>query len=270
VTLAEGDASGTARDAATLRRESHVSLYAQIADLLRRDITSGVYPPLSKLPSEPMLVRRLGVSRVTVRLAIDLLIKQGLVIRKQGKGTFVAGSTVRHELQELRGFYDVMVAQGLRPQTRLLKFELKAPPPEVVAQLGTAEPALMFLQRSYSLEGAPIGLASTWLPADARQISWQQAEIHPSYAILQDLLGMPIARADVAIRGRLAGRPLGRMLNLPSKSAVLVLERISYGAGGAPLESTSFVVNSESYEFTLSVQGPLPINARLRAAKIAS
>ena len=126
----------------------------------------------------------------------------------------------------------------------------------------------MFLQRSYSLEGAPIGLASTWLPAEAQRISWQQAETHPSYAILQDLLSTPIARADVAIRGRFAGRPLGRMLDLPSKSAVLVLERISYGATGRPLELTSFVVNSKSYEFTLSVQGPLPINARLRAAKI--
>jgi hypothetical protein len=49
-----------------------------------------------------------------------------------------------------------------------------------------------------------------------------------------------------------------------------VLERISYGAGGRPLDSTSFAVNSESYEFTLSSQGPLPINARLRAAKIAA
>jgi len=256
--------------AATLRRDSHVSLYAQIADLLKRDIASGVHPPLSKLPSEPALVEQLGVSRVTVRQAIELLIKDGLVIRKQGKGTFVAGATVRHELQELRGFYDVMVAQGLRPQTRLLKFELRPPPPDVAAQLESAEPALMFLQRSYSLEGAPIGLASTWLPSQARQLSWQQAETHPSYTILHDLLGMPIARADVAIRGRLAGRSLGRMLGLPSKSAVLVLERISYGAAERPLESTSFAVNSESYAFTLSVEGPLPINARLRAAKIAS
>ena len=253
-----------------LRRDSHVALYAQVADLLKREIAAVPHPASGRLPSEHALMARFGISRVTVRLAIDLLIKEGLVVRKQGKGTYLAGSTVRHELQELRGLYDVMVAQGLEPETRLLRFELAEPPPEVLARLGPERGRLMFLQRRYSLEGAPFGLASTWLSAEASRVTWEQAETHPSYSILQQLLGIRIANARLAIRGRLAGRSLARALKVSSKSAVLVLERTSYDRDGRPRELTEFVVNSESYEFTLSAEGPLPINSGLRAASTAA
>jgi DNA-binding GntR family transcriptional regulator len=258
------------RTETALRRDSHVALYAQVADLLKQEIAAGPHPASGRLPSEHELMRRFGISRVTVRQAVDLLIKEGLVVRKQGKGTYLGGSTVRHELQELRGFYDVMAAQGLRPETRLLRFELVAPPPDVLARLGSESGELMLLQRLYSLEGAPIGLATTWLPAQARRVTWEQAETHPSYSILQQLLGIRIARASIAIRGRLAGRSLARVLKLSSKSAVLVLERTSYDREGRPRELTDFVVNSESYEFTLSAEGPLPINSGLRAASSAA
>jgi GntR family transcriptional regulator len=255
-----------------LRRDSHVALYAQAADLLKQEIGAGPHPASGRLPSEHDLMRRFGISRVTVRQAIGLLIKEGLVVRKQGKGTYLAGSTVRHELQELRGFYDVMAAQGLRPETRLLRFELVAPPPDVLARLESEAEGgeLMLLQRLYSLEGAPIGLATTWLPAEARRVTWEQAETHPSYSILQQLLGIRIARASIAIRGRLAGRCVARILKLSSKSAVLVLGRASYDGEDRPRELTEFVVNSETYEFTLSAEGPLPINSRLRAASSAA
>lgn len=258
------------RGAAALRRDSHVALYAQVADLLRHEIAAGGHPSSGRLPSEHDLMRRFGVSRVTVRQAIDLLIKEGLVVRKQGKGTYLAGAVVRHGLQELRGFYDVMAAQGLEPETRLLKFEPAEPPPGVLARLGPQGGSLMRLQRLYSLDGAPLGLATTWLPAEARRVTWEQAESHPSYAILQRLLGIRIARASIAIRGRLAGRALGRLLQVSPKSAVLVLDRTSYDVEDRPRELTEFVVNSDSYEFTLAAEGPLPINPALRAASSAA
>lgn len=87
---------------------------------------------------------------------------------------------------------------------------------------------------------------------------------------MQRLLGIRIARASLAIRGRLAGRALARSLKVSSKSAVLVLERTSYDREGRPCELTDFVVNSESYAFTLSAEGPLPINSGLRAASTAA
>lgn len=247
-----------------LQRDSHVALYRQIAEYLIGEITSGRYPPSGRLPSEQELMERYKVSRVTVRQAIGRLLDQGLVVRKQGKGTFVVGSLVRHELRGLMGFYDALVAQGLDPKTKLLDFRLVAPPEQAAEALGRGESELMFLRRLYSLEGAPIGLACTYLPPAAAKVAWGQAERTPSYAILDSLLDIRIARADLSIRGRLAGKELGATLKIAAKAPVLVLERVSYDAAGKPQEFTQFYVNSETYEFTLSAQGPLPISSRIK------
>jgi DNA-binding GntR family transcriptional regulator len=104
-----------------LARDSHVAMYRQLAQQLRGAITRGDYRPGDKIPTEPQLIRRFGVSRITARQAVDALAREKLVIRKQGKGTFVAGPLVHHDLLELRGIYDELVAQGLEPHTRLLE-----------------------------------------------------------------------------------------------------------------------------------------------------
>ena len=81
---------------------------------------------------------------------------------------------------------------------------------------------------------------------------------HPTYAILQKLLGFRIARADMAIRARVAGKALGKTLAIPASAAVLLLVRTSFDAAGVPREVTYFTVSPEAYEFTLSASGPLP------------
>jgi GntR family transcriptional regulator len=258
------------RDVTPLRRDSHVALYIQIADHLKQEILSGAYQASGRLPSEQSLTGRYGVSRVTVRLAIGHLLNEGLVVRKQGKGTFIAGSHVRHDLKDLRGIYDVLVSQGLEPETTLLKFEPALPPPEVADALGAGKSRRVFLKRLYRLDGAAIALAQTWLPLEAQTVSWADAETHPSYSILQQLLAMPVASADISIRGQLAGGELARALKLKAASPILLLERRSYGPAGEPREFTRFAVNSETYEFTLNAASPQALSTGLRMSAIAS
>jgi GntR family transcriptional regulator len=252
-----------------LRRDSHVSLYVQIADHLEREIHAGQYGNTGKLPSEQALMERFKVSRVTVRLALGHLMNQGLVVRKQGKGTFVAGHVVRHDLKTLKGFYDVLVAQGLTPDTELLTFEPTHPPPEIADAMEVGQGRLVLLRRLYRLDGLPIGVATTWLPLEAAKVAWKDAETHFSYHILQDLLGLPIARASIEIHGRRAGKELGALLELDAGAPLLVLERISYGPGGEPREFTRFAVNSETYKFTVNAEGAVPFSAGVMVAGIA-
>ena len=251
-----------------LKRDSDVALYIQIAENLRQAIAAGNFGASGRIPPEKALMERFGVSRVTIRLAVGHLLNEGLVVRKQGKGTFVVGSTVRHELGDLKGFYDVLVSQGLRPETELLKFEPSVPPPDIADALGGVKTRLMLLQRLYRLEQTPIGLATTWLPSKAKSIPWVDAEQHFSYSILQDILGLCVARAEIAIRGQLAGPELARLLELDKVSAVLILERKSFGLKNEPLEFTRFAVNSETYKFTLEAQGSLPLSTGVTMSAI--
>jgi GntR family transcriptional regulator len=249
-----------------LARASHIALYQQIARRLENDIADGRYRDLERLESEHELMRRFAVSRITVRQAVDELVRNGLVVRKQGKGTFVAGPSIRHDLHDLRGFVDVFLSQGRRPETRLLSFAAVEPPAEIGAALGLKEGARpMRFQRLYVLDGKPVALAEAWLTPQASSVSWDEVETHSTYAILQGLLGFRIARADMAIRAHMAGKALGRVLAVPARAPVLLLVRVSFDADGVPREVTHFTVNSEAYEFTLSASGPLPISSSLKA-----
>lgn len=250
---------------APLVRDSHVALYVQIARWLEREIREGRLAPDERLEPEHALMRRFSVSRVTVRQAIDHLVGMGMVVRKQGKGTYVAGPSVRHDLQDLRGFLPVFFAQGRHPETRLLTFETAPVPEEDARALGLAAGSpTPHLQRLYILEGQPVGIADTWLTPAAGTVSRADAETYPSYAILQRRLGLTIARADMALRGGVSGAAIGRRLGLGPRAPVLVLTRVSYDGAGRALERTRFTVNSAAYEFTLSAEGPIPIVPALK------
>lgn len=245
-------------------RNSSVALYEQVANLLAAEIASGRRRAFDRLPSEQECMKMLGVSRVTVRQAIGLLEKRGVVEVRQGKGTYVAGPVVQHELEELRGFYDALVTEGLSPTTRLLAFEPQTPPAEVAATLQSGEAPAIRLKRLYELHGQPFALARAWLPPGASRVAWEDAATHPLYSILQKLLGLRVERADVGIIARAVDDEESRLLALPPSSPVLIMERVSYGSDGRALECSCFTIRPENYRFTLSVRGPLAITRKIR------
>ncbi len=85
-----------------------VPLYHQLKLLLQQDIAQGVYQPSGRLPSEPELIRKFGVSRITVRQALDELEAEGMVVRRHGKGTYVAEPRIEQELLRLTDFVEDM------------------------------------------------------------------------------------------------------------------------------------------------------------------
>ena len=121
-----------------LERSSPLALYQQMAVRLEDDIGQGPLRPFQKLPSEVELMAQYGVSRVTVRQAVDLLVRRGLAVRRQGKGTFIRGPTLNHELHELRGIYETLQSTGLSLHTKLIEFSAQSPPDRVRKLLGGA------------------------------------------------------------------------------------------------------------------------------------
>jgi GntR family transcriptional regulator len=255
---------------ARIRRESSVALYMQIASALAGEIERHRFKPSGRLPAEQELMKRYGVSRITVRQAIARLILQGLVVSKQGKGTFVAGPVVQHQLEGLQGFYDALVGQGHVPRTRLLEFGPRRAPADIAPLLAAQDSRdPVYLERSYVLDDRPFALARAWLPAAAKRVSWEQAERYPLYAILQDILGEKVARAELGIVARSADPEESRLLELPAGSPVLVLERISYGPADQALEISRFSIRPENYRFRLGVQGPIAVTRQIEEVEAA-
>ena len=249
---------------ATLRRDSATSLYQQLADHLAREIATGRYKPHQKLPTESELSELYAVSRITVRQAMDHLVALGMVKRKQGKGTFVTGPVVRHQLRELKGFIEGMNTQGIEPETRLVEFGLAVPSARAAERLGTGTAPLLRTRRVISLNGVPFAESEVHLHAEvAAKVSRDMAELLPSYAILEQFMNVKIARADVVIRAQLAGREHAKLLKIPERSPLLAIERVSFSADEVAREHTLFWTRAENYEFSVSVYGNLPITQAL-------
>jgi DNA-binding GntR family transcriptional regulator len=247
-----------------LNRESPTALYMQIADLLRADIDSGVFATDSKLPAENELTQRFEVSRVTVRQALAQLLSEGYVVSKQGKGTFVSRQKFLHDLKPMRGFYDALVAQGVEPKTKLLEFTPASASESMRQAFDAADADCFQLKRLYLVDDEPIALVVSILPPVASGLTWEQVNRNPIYGLLENILKLPVTKAEVRIRARSAGASVGHLLGLSAKAAVLVMERESFGSDGALRERTSFYIRPENYEFSLSVQGPLPVGSSIK------
>jgi GntR family transcriptional regulator len=266
-------ATNTRTQARPLERDSVISLYLQIAERLKHDIDSGLYANGNKLPTESELTQRFDVSRVTVRQAIAQLLAEGYVVSKQGKGTYVSQHKFLHDLKPLRGFYDTLVAQGIEPQTRVLEFGQSDAPEAVAKAFGmaqTAEGQCCCLKRLYLVDDEPMTLVWSYLPPEASKLTADQVDRNPIYAMLENLLGLAVARADIRIRAQTAGTAIGKILGLSRTAAVLVMERESFGIDGQLREHTSFFMRPENYEFTLSVQGKLPIGSSIKNTRAPS
>lgn len=131
-----------ARD--VLSRSSPEPLYRQLASHLESEIGSGRLKPGDRLESEGLLTQRFQVSRITLRQAVAELVRKQLLVRKQGKGTYVTARPVRHDLRRSHGLLGSLFAQAHGASTRLLRYELRVPPAEIMALLNTAanQPAL--------------------------------------------------------------------------------------------------------------------------------
>lgn len=241
------------------------ALYVQLAEDLARRIQSGEYGPRRRLPGEYELVDRYGLSRVTVRQAMSVLERRGLVVRRRGVGTFVASPKVHQDLAEpLRGFYDGLVARGLKPEFSLVEFRKVTPNAHVAAKLGTD--SAMLVTRLYKLDDSPFAVTSIHMHPITADVTREEVATTPIYHILERL-DKKIARADLTIRAQTAGQGPGHLLEIAAAEPVLILDRTSYDEHGAALENTVCYLRSDAYEFGLTIGGKMPFSQSIRASR---
>ena len=103
-----------------IQLDSNSPKYAQVREILRARVEDGIYLPGMSIPSESDLAEEFGIHRLTVRNAIDLLVKEGLLKPIQGKGVYVLGKKIKHNLESLAGFRQKIREQGLKPSVKNL------------------------------------------------------------------------------------------------------------------------------------------------------
>lgn len=224
--------------------------YQEIADHLRTLIAAGT--PGDLLPAESNLCERFGVSRMTVRQAVQMLATEGLVYRQPGRGTFIASRLVPRTLGASLSFTESMRRRGLSASSRLLHASLVTPDPETVAALrldGDRQPVL-HLERLRLGDGVPLAIEMALLApglAPVRDSDLEQGSLHTA----MERLGRIPSRSDARVSARAATAHERRLLGQGSSGVVLCEEKVISDQDGVPLEQTDTRYAAARYVFDL-------------------
>lgn len=237
---------------ATLNRASPEPLYRQLAAQLEAAIRDGSLPPDRRIESETALMERYGVSRITLRQAVDDLVRKQLLVRKQGKGTFVTAPPIRHDLSRRHGLLASLFAQADNASARLVRYGLARPPADVVKAMRLRQgEAALAVDRLYMIGNKPVALALGWLDAVAADIPRAKAELIATEDMMRQA-GLQVAASNVTLRAQTAGTTIGKLLRVPARAPLLFLQRVSTGPDGSAIEFGRMYFCSESYEIVLS------------------
>jgi GntR family transcriptional regulator len=227
-------------------------LYQQIKALLVKSLQDGVWQPGQVIPSEVELAARFRVSQGTVRKAIDEMATENVLVRRQGKGTFVA--THAEESTQYR-FLRLMQDDGSTPalQRRLLECRRMRAPAEVARLLALKSGEAAVQVRRLLLAGdRPVVLDDLWLPGPAFKgltVERLQAWRGPMYRLFEAEFAVHMIRAEEKIRAVAAGAEEAALLGVASGSPLLSVERLSYTYGDKPVELRRGLYQTDGHHY---------------------
>jgi GntR family transcriptional regulator len=239
----------------SLDKTSPVPLYRQLADRIEKGIQEGALSEGSRIPSEQEWMHRLGVSRVTVRQAMDSLMRKNIIVRKQGMGTYVRKTVMTQEMDDLFGFYPALLIRGLHPKTDVLTYEIQTASREVRERLDLSAGAkALHFSRQYLLEPSLFVLIHMYFPRDlAARWTRRDASTQSSFRLLRDKAGVQIQSSFITIRASLATAKIAGALRVPKGSPILELQRLRVSSEQRPVEYAVMVFPGEFYELTTTV-----------------
>ncbi|MFC4701367.1 GntR family transcriptional regulator [Glaciecola siphonariae] len=226
-------------------------LYQQLANDLRKIILTGEVTSGDAIPSERLLREKTGASRVTVRKAIDQLIDEGLLFRRQGSGTFIS-NRIEHKGEDLSGFTDEMRNLGVAPSSIwLAKTHAQATPQEASALRLPECSEVCRLGRIRLSNNTPMGIENAIIPA----------KFLPNLDDISDSLYHALNNNGCApvnglqkVTASVASPTEAGLLSIKEGDAVLRIERYTFLQDDTPLEFTRSVYRGDKYVFTSKLQ----------------
>jgi len=227
-------------------------LYRQIKGLIIARLQAGEWKAGEAIPSELDLAARFGVSQGTVRKAVDEMAAESLLVRRQGKGTYVG---THHEPRAQFRFLRVVPDGGdpAPPQSQFLECRRVRAPADIarLLDLRTGD-AAVYLRRLLRFGGDPIVLDEIWLPGGlfkgltAERLSEYKG---PLYGLFETEFGTRMIRAEEQLRAVGAERDAAQLLGVAEKSPLLLVERVSYSYGDRPVEVRRGLCVTDHYHY---------------------
>lgn len=238
-----------------LNKNIPIPLYYQLKEKLTQTIQTGELPIGSLVPSERELSELYGISRMTVRQALGELVKDGLLVREQGKGTFVAEPKINQGLLKLTSFSEEMKSRGMKPASRVQAIYVQEAAHPVSTALGlTHETRVVVFERLRLADDKPMAFEVSHLPlARFPELDKQNLNSSSLYELLEQKYNVSINCARQSIEVGFPNALESKSLGIHGKSPVILIERITYDTNNEPYEFVKSVYRGDRFKLQVEL-----------------
>jgi GntR family transcriptional regulator len=224
----------------------------RVRDQLRRQITVGDLKAESELPSERALAESLGVSRMTLRLAIDQLADEGLLVRRPNRRTMVAGDKISRSATFM-SFSEEMNARGWRPHSVIRQMTATVADVAVAAQLNQEAGAkVIYLERMRFADDEPLAMERVYLPfARFGKLLTLDLADQSLYAVIEALFGIRPVLAEESVEAVLLSTEEAHIFGVTAGSPALLTRRITRDDEGQVIEAATSLYRGDRYRMAL-------------------
>ena len=239
-----------------LKQDAITPLYVQLMEELETSIRNGVYKPGDKIMTEAEMAKEYGVSLITVRKAVGSLMEKGLVVRKQGKGTFVTKPKYSRNMKKLQSFTEMCEQMGVKPGAQVLENRLIMADKKVADRLGI-EPGsnVVYISRLRLADGEPVQVEKSYFPLKYAFLLEDDLNNGSMFECLKEKAGAKVASSEKMIELCRATAEEAALMDVKKGDYLLFVKSTAYDENGEPMYAGIQLINGDRFSLYVYESG---------------
>ena len=239
-----------------LKQDAITPLYVQLMEELETSIRNGVYKPGDKIMTEAEMAKEYGVSLITVRKAVGSLMEKGLVVRKQGKGTFVTKPKYSRNMKKLQSFTEICEQMGVKPGAQVLENRLIMADKKVADRLGI-EPGsnVVYISRLRLADGEPVQVEKSYFPLKYAFLLEEDLNNGSMFECLKEKAGAKVASSEKMIELCRATAEEAALMDVKKGDYLLFVKSTAYDENGEPMYAGIQLINGDRFSLYVYESG---------------
>lgn len=231
-----------------LNQDAATPLYVQLMEELQKDIENGVYKPGDKILTEAEMAKAYGVSLITVRKAVGSLMEKGLVVRKQGKGTFVTKPKLSRNIKALQSFTEMCLQMGVKPGAKTLENCLVNADEKTAGRLGVEpDSSVVYICRLRSADMEPVQIEKNYFPLKYAYLLDVDFDNNSLFDYLREQGGIRVASSEKVIEVCRATAEEAAYLGVKNGAYLLFVRSTAFDADGNPIYAGVQIINGDRF-----------------------
>lgn len=239
-----------------VKQDAITPLYVQLMEELETSIRNGVYKPGDKIMTEAEMAKEYGVSLITVRKAVGSLMEKGLVVRKQGKGTFVTKPKYSRNMKKLQSFTEMCEQMGVKPGAQVLENRLIMADKKVADRLGI-EPGsnVVYISRLRLADGEPVQVEKSYFPLKYAFLLEEDLNNGSMFECLKEKAGAKVASSEKMIELCRATAEEAALMDVKKGDYLLFVKSTAYDENGEPMYAGIQLINGDRFSLYVYESG---------------